>query len=109
MGIRKIMLLGVVALASVSVFGLSARAEDTTITVWSLDKDIQPAPNLIKQFNALNNGIKVEYREIQFDDVVSESMRAYSTGKAPDIIAIDNPDHALFASHGAFLDLTDMI
>lgn len=109
MGIRKIMLLGVVALASVSVFGLSARAEDTVITVWSLDKDIQPAPNLIKQFNALNNGIKVEYREIQFDDVVSESMRAYSTGKAPDIIAIDNPDHALFASHGAFLDLTDMI
>jgi multiple sugar transport system substrate-binding protein len=109
MGIRKIMLLGAVALASVSIFGLSARAEDTTITVWSLDKDIQPAPNLIKQFNALNNGIKVEYREIQFDDVVSESMRAYSTGKAPDIIAIDNPDHALFASHGAFLDLTDMI
>lgn len=109
MGIRKIMLLGVVALASVSVFGLSAKAEDTTITVWSLDKDIQPAPNLVKQFNALNNGIKVEYREIQFDDVVSEAMRAYSTGKAPDIIAIDNPDHALFASHGAFLDLTDMI
>jgi multiple sugar transport system substrate-binding protein len=109
MGIRKIMLLGAVALASVSIFGLSARAEDTTITVWSLDKDIQPAPNLIKQFNALNNGIKVEYREIQFDDVVSESMRAFSTGKAPDIIAIDNPDHALFASHGAFLDLTDMI
>jgi multiple sugar transport system substrate-binding protein len=103
------MLLGVVALASASIFGLSAKAEDTVITVWSLDKDIQPAPNLIKQFNALNNGIKVEYREIQFDDVVSESMRAYSTGKAPDIIAIDNPDHALFASHGAFLDLTDMI
>ncbi|WFR99790.1 ABC transporter substrate-binding protein [Rhizobium tumorigenes] len=109
MGIRKIMLLGVLALASVSAFGLSARAEDTVITVWSLDKDGQPAPDLAKRFNALNNGIKIEYREIQFDDVVSEAMRAYSTGKAPDIIAIDNPDHALFASHGAFLDLTDMI
>ncbi|MGA1802331.1 ABC transporter substrate-binding protein [Rhizobium sp. HT1-10] len=109
MGIRKIMLLGAVALASVSAFSLSAKAEDTVITVWSLDKETQPAPTLIKRFNALNNGIKVEYREIQFDDVVSESMRAFSSGKAPDIIAIDNPDHALFASHGAFLDLTDMI
>jgi multiple sugar transport system substrate-binding protein len=109
MGIRKFMMMGVVALASVSAFGLSARAEDTTITVWSLDKDIQPAPNLVKEFNALNNGIKVEYREIQFDDVVSEAMRAYSTGQAPDIIAVDNPEHALFSSHGAFLDLTDMI
>ncbi|PZM13974.1 ABC transporter substrate-binding protein [Rhizobium tubonense] len=109
MGIRKYMMLGVVALASVSAFGLSAKAEDTTITVWSLDKDIQPTPNLVKEFNALNNGIKVEYREIQFDDVVSEAMRAYSTGQAPDIIAVDNPEHALFSSHGAFLDLTDMI
>lgn len=109
MGIRKYMMMGVVALAGVSAFGLAAKAEDTTITVWSLDKAIQPAPNLVKEFNALNNGIKVEYREIQFDDVVSEAMRAYSTGQAPDIIAVDNPDHALFSSHGAFLDLTDMI
>lgn len=109
MSFRKHLLAGVVALASVTVVAASANAEDTTITVWSLDKDIQPAPNLVKEFNALNNGIHVEYREIQFDDVVSEAMRAFSTGRAPDIIAIDNPEHALFAAHGAFLDLTDMI
>lgn len=109
MGIRKHIVFGALALASVSLFGLSAQAEDVKITVWSLDRDIQPAPNLIKDFNALNNGITVEYRQIQFDDVVSEAMRAYSTGQAPDIIAIDNPEHALFASRGAFLDLTDKI
>ncbi len=109
MGIRKYAMLGAIAIASVSLPGLSARAEDVTISVWSLDRDIQPAPNLVKDFNALNTGIKVEYRQIQFDDVVSEAMRAYSTGQAPDIIAIDNPEHALFASRGAFLDLTDMI
>lgn len=109
MSIRKLFIAGALALASVSAFGLSAKAEDVTITVWSLDKDVQPAPNLVKEFNAQNNGIKIEYREIQFDDVVSEAMRAYSTGQAPDIIAVDNPEHAMFASHGAFLDLTGMI
>jgi multiple sugar transport system substrate-binding protein len=109
MGIRKHIVFGALALASVSLFGLSAQAEDVKITVWSLDRDIQPAPNLIKDFNALGNGITVEYRQIQFDDVVSEAMRAYSTGQAPDIIAIDNPEHALFASRGAFLDLSDKI
>ncbi|MFC3165881.1 ABC transporter substrate-binding protein [Ciceribacter thiooxidans] len=109
MGIRKYAMLAAVALASVSVSGLPASAEDVTISVWSLDRDIQPAPNLIKDFNALDTGIKVEYRQIQFDDVVSEAMRAFSTGQAPDIIAVDNPEHALFASRGAFLDLTDMI
>ncbi|WP_416797390.1 ABC transporter substrate-binding protein [Ciceribacter azotifigens] len=109
MGIRRYAMLAAVALASVSVSGVPASAEDVTISVWSLDRDIQPAPNLIKDFNALNTGIKVEYRQIQFDDVVSEAMRAFSTGQAPDIIAVDNPEHALFASRGAFLDLTDMI
>ena len=109
MGIRKTAMLGALALATVSIFGLSAKAEDVTISVWALDRDIQPTPNLVKDFNALNTGIKVEFRQIQFDDVVSEAMRAYSTGQAPDIIAVDNPEHALFASRGAFLDLTDMI
>lgn len=109
MTIRKFAVLGALALAGVSLFGLSAKAEDVTISVWSLDRDIQPAPNLVKEFNAQNNGIKIEYRLIQFDDVVTEAMRAYASGQAPDIIAVDNPEHAMFASRGAFLDLTDMI
>ncbi|MGF0540427.1 ABC transporter substrate-binding protein [Agrobacterium sp. ES01] len=110
MSIRKSLLAGVVAFASVSALAPVVMAEDeVTITVWSLDKPEQPAWNLAREFDEKEPGIKVEYRLIQFDDVVSEAMRAYSTGQAPDIIAIDNPEHALFASRGAFLDLTDMI
>lgn len=109
MSIRKYLVAGAFALASVSALAFPAMAEDVKIMVWSLDRDIQPAPNLIKEFNALKNGITVEYRQIQFDDVVSEAMRAFSTGQAPDIIAVDNPEHALFSSRGAFLDLTDRI
>ena len=106
---KRFALLGALALASVSIFGFPAQAEDVKISVWALDRDIQPAPNLINDFNKLNTGIQVEFRQIQFDDVVSEAMRAFSTGQAPDIIAVDNPEHALFASRNAFLDLTDMI
>ena len=109
MAIRKFAILGALALAGVSLFTLSAKAEDVKLTLWSLDKDIQPAPNLVKEFNDQHNGITIEYRLIQFDDVVTEAMRAYATGQAPDIIAVDNPEHALFSSRGAFLDLTDMI
>ena len=47
MGIRKYAVIGALALASVSLFGLSARAQDVKLTVWSLDRDIQPAPNLV--------------------------------------------------------------
>lgn len=83
MGIAKCMMAGVFVLAGVSAGAIAAHAEDVTLTLWSLDRDIQPAPNLINEFNKLNNGIKIEYRQLQFDDVVSEAMRAYSTGNAP--------------------------
>ncbi len=96
-------------LLSVSMIAAPALADDVTITVWSLDDENQPALNLAKEFSEMDNGIKVDYREIQFDDVVSESMRAFATGQAPDIIAVDNPEHALFAARGAFLDITDMV
>ncbi|SMC52800.1 sugar ABC transporter substrate-binding protein [Rhizobium sp. RU36D] len=110
MSIRKSLLAGAVALATISALAPEVMAADeVTITVWSLDKPEQPAWNLAREFDEKEPGIKVEYRLIQFDDVVSEAMRAFSTGQAPDIIAIDNPEHALFASRGAFLDLTDLI
>lgn len=106
----KLGLIGAVALASVSMPGMAAYAqEEVTITIWSLDDEKQPAFNLAKEFDEKEPGIKVEYRQIQFDDVVSEAMRAFATGQAPDIIAVDNPEHALFASRGAFLDISDMV
>ncbi len=101
-------MLGATTAALLSL-GSTAHAEDVTITVWSLDDENQPAFNLAKEFSEMDNGITVEYRAIQFDDVVTESMRAFATGQAPDIIAVDNPEHALFASRGAFLDVTDMV
>lgn len=104
-------LLGALALASTSFLSLGAAVaqDEVTITIWSLDDANQPALNLAREFDELEPGIKVEYREIQFDDVVSEAMRAFATGQAPDIIAVDNPEHALFAARGAFLDITDRV
>ncbi|WP_196258090.1 ABC transporter substrate-binding protein [Pelagibacterium limicola] len=102
-------LLGAAALAVGSALMASTALAQTTITVWSLDDENQPALNLAREFSEMDNGITVVYREIQFDDVVSESMRAFATGQAPDIIAVDNPEHALFAARGAFLDITDMV
>ncbi|QFI69010.1 ABC transporter substrate-binding protein [Sinorhizobium alkalisoli] len=108
MNIRKCAMLSALVMGSVLGFCVPAIAEDVTISVWSHDND-RPASSLVADYNKLDTGIKIEYREVPFDDLVSEALRAHSTGQAPDIIAIDNPEHALFASRGAFLDLTDMI
>ncbi|MEF2071125.1 sugar ABC transporter substrate-binding protein [Consotaella sp. CSK11QG-6] len=89
---------------------MPAQAEEpVTITIWTVDKVGQPTPALAKEFDEKEPDINVVYREIPFADLMSEAMRAYSVGKAPDIFAVDNPDQALLSSHGVLLDLTDMI
>ena len=45
MSFRKSAIIGALALATSPFLGLNAQAEDVTLTLWSLDRDIQPAPN----------------------------------------------------------------
>nr|WP_245319275.1 sugar ABC transporter substrate-binding protein [Consotaella salsifontis] len=88
----------------------AARAQDpVTITIWTVDKTGQPTPDLAREFDESEPDINVVYREVPFADLMSEALRAFSIGKAPDIFAVDNPDTAMLAANGALLDLTDMI
>src|SRR5690606_37460849 len=64
---------------------------------------------LTKDFNESQDEIEIEWRGLPFDDLVNESLRAFATGQAPDIISLDNPDFALFSSRGAMLDITDRV
>ncbi|GHA18694.1 ABC transporter substrate-binding protein [Devosia pacifica] len=99
-----------VALATVAMAGAAFAQEDVTITVWSIDgaNQVGPSDTFSAEFNEMDNGINVEYRILQFDEIVNETLRAYATGNAPDIVSLDNPDFALFSSRGAFLDITEM-
>ncbi|MCR9121688.1 MAG: sugar ABC transporter substrate-binding protein [Phyllobacteriaceae bacterium] len=86
----------------------TAFADDITLTMWT-ESSNAPESVFAQEFSDMDNGITIDVREVRFDDLVAETLRAFATGTNPDIIAIDNPDHAAFASRGAFLDLTPMI
>ncbi|WP_137152649.1 sugar ABC transporter substrate-binding protein [Devosia sp. FKR38] len=83
----------------------------TVVKVWSIDGIDRPgiADTFSKEFNEQNTDIQIEYRAIPFDDLVNETLRAFATGNAPDIVSFDNPDFALFSSRGAMLDITDRV
>ncbi|AJY46307.1 ABC transporter substrate-binding protein [Martelella endophytica] len=99
-----------VCASAIATITLSAPAfaAPVTINLWAVDRPDQPAPQLVDDFNASQDEIHVEYRQIQFADLMSDVMRAYAVGKAPDIYAVDVPFNAMLASKGALLDLTDM-
>jgi multiple sugar transport system substrate-binding protein len=109
MKVTKVALLMGVALGAIS-FAPAAMAQ-VVLKVWSIDGAQQPgiADTLSKEFDEQNEDIVIEYRVLQFDELVTESMRAVATGQAPDFLSFDNPDFALFSSRGAMLDITDRV
>jgi len=80
-----------------------------TLKVWSIDGVDRPgiADTYSKEFDDANEDVVVEYRAVPFDEIVNETLRAFATGNAPDIVSFDNPDFALFSTRGAMLDITD--
>lgn len=96
--------------ASALVLALScgSAAAQVTLTLWTESANA-PESVFAQEFSAMDNGITIDIREIRFDDLVTDTLRAVATRTNPDLIAIDNPDHAAFASRGAFLDLSDRL
>lgn len=108
----KVTAIGLLAgTAFAALLAATPASAQVTLKVWSIDGANQPgiADTLSKEFDEQNEDIVVEYRVLQFDELVTESTRAIATGQAPDIISFDNPDFALFSSRGAMLDITDRV
>ncbi|TNC66622.1 ABC transporter substrate-binding protein [Rubellimicrobium roseum] len=100
------------AIAGMALSGAALAQEPVTLVIWSIDgAQGRPGPTdtFSREFDEMNDDIVVEYRALQFDEIVNETLRAYASGNAPDIVSFDNPDFALFSSRGAMLDITDMV
>ncbi len=110
MKLTKRTMLASVAFSTLAM-ATSAIAEDVVLKVWGVDGRDRAgiADSWSKEFTEMDNGITVEYRFVPFDELVNETLRAFATNQAPDLVSLDNPDMALFTSRGAFLDITDMV
>lgn len=87
--------------------------ENTTVEplkVWTyLSQNEQKAfENLCTNYEK-KSGIKINAEFIPFSDYKKQLSVAIAAGSLPDIIMIDNPDHAAFTSMGIFADITDKI
>ena len=108
----KLHFAGLLAAVSLGAMSLATPAfAQVTLKIWSIDgvDRVGIADTFSKEFDEANDDIVVEYRAVPFDDLVNETLRAFATGNAPDIVSFDNPDFALFSSRGAMLDITDRV
>jgi len=81
-----------------------------TVTIWYYWEAVkhQEALNtLIQNFNKSQDRITVEAKYVPFADFKKQLSIGASADELPDIVIIDNPDHAAYAAMGIFADLTD--
>lgn len=90
----------------------AAPAEKAKVTLWYYweNKDHQQIlTDIIKQYNASQNEVEVTNEYYPFADFKKVLSIGLAASKLPDLVLIDNPDHAAYAAMGLFADITDKI
>jgi multiple sugar transport system substrate-binding protein len=83
--------------------------EVTNVTVWyywEAEGHQKTLNKVIDDFNTLQKGVSVEAKYVPFTDFKKQLSIGASADELPDIVILDNPDHAAYASMGIFADIT---
>lgn len=90
-----------------------AFAEDkTTVNLWYYWENLGHQAELdkiIQSYNGSQDKVEVVASYIPFADFKKQLSIGAAADMLPDIVILDNPDHAAYASMGIFADLTDRL
>lgn len=110
-----LLLAGVMAITALTACGKKDvkdeavnRSDGKALKIWTYlsGNEQKVFEGQIKQYEK-KNGVKIEAEFIPFGDYKKQLSVAIGAGSLPDIIMIDNPDNASFASMGVLADITD--
>ena len=89
----------------------SSASGTTEIRFWhymSMDKEGAEVQKIVDQYNASQDKVKVVAQYVPRDELMKQYTIGAVSGNLPDVGAVDNPDHASYASIGVFEDITDL-
>lgn len=114
---RDLLRFGTAGAAGLTLAGCSGGDGDnggdgeTVITWWDYydgaNQDAVVAQ--LDRYTQANPGIRVDRRALPFEDLKQTLLQGASAGELPDVVVIDNPDHAAFAELGVLEDITERV
>ena len=109
---KKLISLLLTTVLACSMLGTTAYAEEASgdVTIWYYweTEGHQKALNhIIEEFNGSQDSITVEAKYVPFADFKKQLSIGASADELPDLVILDNPDHAAYAAMGIFADITD--
>lgn len=78
----------------------------STLQIWAVPGQDGYTELMAKEFGKQHPDVTIDIRKVAFADINDEALRAVMSGTGPDLIPVDNPNTAMFASKNALLDLT---
>jgi multiple sugar transport system substrate-binding protein len=110
---KRFLVSAFVIVAMLAVFTSGAFAQSKkTVTVWNYwetPKHQATLARVCKDFNSSQNTIEVVTKYIPFADFKKQLSIGAAASELPDIVIIDNPDHASYSAMGIFADITDKL
>lgn len=73
---------------------------------WETEGHQKALAHIIDEFNSQQGDIVVEAKYVPFADFKKQLSIGASAEELPDIVILDNPDHASYAAMGIFADIT---
>ena len=95
-----------------AMLGGAVHAEEASgdVTIWyywETEGHQKALSHIIEEFNGSQDGITVEAKYVPFADFKKQLSIGASADELPDLVILDNPDHAAYAAMGIFADITD--
>jgi multiple sugar transport system substrate-binding protein len=110
---KRFLVSAIVIVAIFAVFTGGAFAQSKkTVTVWNYwetPKHQETLARVCRDFNSSQNTIEVVTKYIPFADFKKQLSIGAAASELPDIVIIDNPDHASYSAMGIFADITDKL
>ncbi|MGO9409887.1 MAG: ABC transporter substrate-binding protein [Spirochaetia bacterium] len=110
---KRFLVSSLVIFAMVAVVTSGAFAQSKkTVTIWNYwetPKHQETLARVCKDFNSSQDKIEVVTKYIPFADFKKQLSIGAAASELPDIVIIDNPDHASYSAMGIFADITDML
>jgi len=110
---KRFLVSAFVTVAMLAVFTSGAFAQSKkTVTVWNYwetPKHQETLARVCTDFNSSQNTIEVVTKYIPFADFKKQLSIGAAASELPDIVIIDNPDHASYSAMGIFADISDKL
>lgn len=85
-------------------------ADDVTLWYyWETEGHQKALDEMISNYNSQQDAYSVSAKYVPFADFKKQLSIGASASELPDLVILDSPDHASYASMGIFADITDKI